>query len=139
MCEKKIWLAFAISPMLPSAFFVFAFHLTDLRLATFVLLFSITFSYVPCLLFGVPLIKFLEKRGSLNIVNMTMWGSFLGMITFYFFGFIISSILGSPKNDISALKGLVSGALLGIAVALPFSFIAGFPLFGSWQRPSSEG
>lgn len=131
MYNRRRWLAFALAPVLPSVFFLFAFHLSDPRQAAFVLLFSIVFGYLPCLLLGVPLIRFLERRNSLNVVNITLCGSLLGIVTFYIFGFVVSVVLGSPKSVIPELREVLSGATLGASVAMPFSLIAGFPLFSS--------
>lgn len=130
MRNRKI-VAFIFAPLLPSLFFVFALHLTNARLAAFVLVFSLSFSYLPCVLFGIPAIKFLERRDSLSVVNMSLFGALLGMVAFYIFGFVISMLLGSPKNIVPTFGEILSGALLGISVALPFSLISGFPLFAS--------
>lgn len=131
MLNKRKWLAFTFAPLLPSVFFLFALHLSEPKLAIFVLLFSITFSYLPCLLLGIPLIKLLEKRNSLSVVNMTLCGTLSGVITFYILGFVISWMLGSSKSITPELGELVSGALLGASIAISFSLIAGFPLFSS--------
>ena len=130
MCNRKI-LAFIFPPLLPSLFFVFSLHLSDFKIVALVLVFSLSFSYLPCILFGIPAVKFLEKRNSLSVVNMSLFGTLLGMVVFYIFGFVISMMLGSPKNIVPTFGDMMSGALLGISVALPFSLISGFPLFNS--------
>ena len=127
-------LAFIFAPIVPSVFFLFALHLTDPRLAAFVLLFSTLFSYLPCFVLGRPIVKYLERRNSLSVVNMALCGAFFGTIVFYVFGFVVAALLGSPKSIVPAFGEMLTGALLGISVALPFSLIAGFPLVSAKSR-----
>ncbi|WP_158014516.1 hypothetical protein [Ralstonia solanacearum] len=122
-------MAFLFAPLFPSIFMLFALQLTDPKIAVFVLLFSFSFSYLPCLLLGIPLVRFLEGRNALNVINMTLSGVLAGVLVFYGFGFAISVVLGSTKSIVPTLGELVSGALLGFSVALPFSLISGFPLW----------
>lgn len=124
-------LAFILAPLFPSIFFLFAFHLTGPRWSAFVLLFSLSFSYLPCWVLGAPLIRFLQKRESLSTVNISLCGALFGIVVFYVFGFVISAVLGSSKSIIPSLGELIFGALLGISVALPFSLISGFPILNS--------
>lgn len=132
--SKRRTLAFIFAPLPPSVFFLFALHLTDPRLAAFVLLFSISFSYLPCFLLGRPIVKFLERRNSLSVMSMTLCGALFGTVIFYIFGFVIAAVLGSPKGIVPTFGEMVSGALLGISVALPFSLISGFPLFSAKRQ-----
>jgi hypothetical protein len=67
---------------------------------------------------------------------MLLSGALFGMVVFYIFGFVIAALLGSPKGIVPAFGEMVSGALLGISVALPFSLISGFPLFSLKIRKS---
>lgn len=124
-------LAFLIAPLFPSIFLLFAFNLADLRQAIFVLIFSIPFSYLPCLLLGIPLARYLEKRNSLSVVTVTLCGAIFGALVFYGLGFVISTVLGSKENSVPILRQLASGALFGVSVALPFSLISGFPLWST--------
>ncbi len=121
-------MAFLLAPLFPSIFLLFALRLTDLRQAVFVLFFSVLFSYLPCLLLGIPLTRYLEKRNSLSVVTVTLGGTLFGILVFYSLGFVISVVLGSQKGAVPALRELLSGALFGFSVALPFSLISGFPL-----------
>lgn len=127
MRNRRI-LAFLFAPLIPSLFLVIALRLTDPKLAAFVRVFSLSFSYLPCILFGIPAIRFLKKRGALSVVSISRLGILLGVVAFYIFGYVIAMALGSPRNIVPSFGELVSGALLGVSVALPFSLIAGFPL-----------
>lgn len=134
MFNRRVWLGFALAPLLPSVLFLIAFHLSDLRQAAFLLGFSLLFSYLPSLLFGIPLMVFLQNRNLLSVVSMVVCGSLLGAIAFYIFGFVFSMLLGSSKGIIPELREVVSGAMLGALVAILFSLIAGFPLINSKAR-----
>lgn len=52
MFNRRMWLGFAIAPLLPSVLFLLVFNFSDLRQAAFLLFFSISFGCLPCLLFG---------------------------------------------------------------------------------------
>jgi len=118
-----------LAPLLPSIFFLVALHPPTVRVTTLMLSLSILFSYVPCSLFGLPLIKFLEKRHSLSTMRLAICGALIGALVFCVFGFVLSSLLGSPNSAVSGIRELVSGALLGFMVTALFGVIAGFPLF----------
>jgi len=133
MSITRICLAFALAPVFPSLFFLTAFHLSDRAMIMKTLIFSIPFSYVPCFLFGIPLVSYLKKKQRLNAVNVVTSGAVLGTVVFYVFGIVFSVFLGSSKNVIPELAELVSGAILGVLVALPFSLIAGLP-FGNAKQ-----
>lgn len=104
-----MWLGFAIAPLLPSVLFLLVFNFSDLRQAAFLLFFSISFSYLPCLLFGVPLVVFLRNRDLLSIAMMFLCGSLLGVVMFCVFGFFFSMLLGSFKDVIPELREVVVG------------------------------
>ncbi|WP_409303592.1 hypothetical protein [Pseudomonas sp. KCJK8993] len=134
MFNRRVWLGFALAPLLPSVLFLIAFHLSDLRQAAFLLGFSLLFSYLPSLLFGIPLVVFLKSRKVLSIVSVVLCGSLLGAITLYMFGFVSSMPLSSPKGIAPELREVFSGGVLGALVSTLFSLIAGFPLFNSKAR-----
>jgi hypothetical protein len=70
---------------------------------------------------------------------MVLCGALFGMVVFYAFGFVIAAVLSSPKGIVPTIGETVSGALLGISVALPYGLISGIPLFiGKRQDPGSE-
>ncbi|UMZ10634.1 hypothetical protein I9018_24565 [Pseudomonas sp. MPFS] len=134
MFNRRVWLGFALAPLLPSVLFLIVFHLSDPRQAAFLLVFSVLFSYLPSLLLGIPLMVFLQSRNLLSIVGVIVCGSLLGAIVFYMFGFVFSLLLGSSKGIAPELREIVSGVLLGALVATLFSLIAGFPLLNSKTR-----
>lgn len=129
MLNLRRWLAFGLAPLAPSIFFVFALHPLSVRVTGLMLLFSVPFSYVPCILFGLPLMKFLDKRRSLSTTNLTVGGALIGAIVFYIFGLLFSDLLESPRSLIPGIPESVSGALLGSSVAILFGLVAGLPLF----------
>lgn len=131
MRNSRKTLAFIIAPILPSLFFLVALHPSSVRLAAFMLVFSVPFSYLPCFLLGLPLMRFLEKRHSLNTLMLTISGALLGIIVFYIFGFVLSGVLSSSKGIVPGVGELGWGAALGALVAISFGLIAGFPLFKS--------
>ena len=118
-----------LAPLLPSVLFFIALHPQTVRVTVLMLVLSILFSYVPCLLLGLPLIKVLEKRRSLSIVRLAVGGALIGAVVFCIFGFVLSGLLGSVNNAVSGVRELLSGAVLGLLVAALFGVIAGFPLF----------
>ncbi len=131
MLNRRAWAAFALAPLAPSILLLIALHPPTVRSTAFMLVLSILFSYVPCFLFGFPLIRFLDKRQFLSTFTLTVGGALIGAIVFYVFGLFFSNLLGSPRSIIPGLRELVSGALLGSLVAISFGIIAGFPLLRS--------
>src|SRR6185437_8165244 len=112
-----------------SVFFLVALRPLTPWVTTLMLAFSLLFSYVPCLLFGLPLIRFLEKRRSLTVMRLAIGGALIGAVVFCVFGFVLSGLLESSNGSFSGIRQLVSGALLGLLVAALFGVIAGLPLF----------
>lgn len=131
MSFKRIHLAFLLAPILPSLFFIIAFGLTNRSTVVAILVFAIPFSYISCLVFGIPLMSFYRKKNCLNMINMSISGAILGVLVFLIFGFVFSTFLGSLKEIVPALSELISGALLGLLVTIPFCIIAGIPLKGN--------
>lgn len=129
MSITRIQLAFVLAPLLPSLFFLISLQLSGHKIIILMLLFSLPFSYLPCLLFGIPLLSILKKKNKLNMVNFFICGALLGTIVFYTFGFVFSSFLDSTKNLIPGLTELFTGAALGASVAIAFCLIAGIPFF----------
>ena len=128
MRDHRRWLAFVLAPLIPSALFLFVLRPPTARVATLMLIVSTLFSYLPCLLLGLPLMKFLERRQSLTTVALTVGAAPIGAGVFYIFGLVFSALLGSPRSILPGVRELVSGALLGGFVAASFGLIAGFPL-----------
>ncbi len=126
LCREK--LAFVVAPLFPSIFLLLVFRVADIRLAAFFLLFSIPFSYLPCLLLGIPLTRCLGRRKSLTVITVTLCGMLFGVLVYYGAGFAIATVLGSQKYFVPTLMDWAPGALFGFLVALPFSLISGFPL-----------
>ena len=124
-------LAFLLASVFPSLFFIIAFQLSDKNVILITLLFSIPFSYLSCLIFGIPIMYFFKKRGCLNTVSISLSGALLGMLVFYLFGFVFSSTLGSSRILLPTLSELIGGSLLGLLVALTFCLIAGIPIRGN--------
>lgn len=126
---SRIELAYILSPLVPSVIFAIALHLSDMRLLWLTLLFSIPFSYVPALVFGIPYISFLKRKNRLNVINLLLSGAFAGGLVFYLFGITISEMLDSPRSMLPTVRELLSGAALGFLVALSFGVIAGIPFY----------
>lgn len=129
MSNRRLLLAFGLAPLLPSIIVVFAFRITSGSAATFALFFSLIFSYLPCLIFGAPLIRVLKIYNALTVPFMVLFGGALGAIVYYGFGILLSELFSSPRSLLPNFKELCWGGLLGSSVALAFSLIAGFPLF----------
>lgn len=62
---------------------------------------------------------------------MVIFGTILGVLVFYFIGFIISFVLGSHKEFIPLFSNVAWGAIFGFSVSAPFSLLVGLPL--SWK------
>lgn len=127
--NKREWIAFLLAPLFPVVFFVLIFMTSGSGLGVFAFLFSVPFSYVPCFLFCVSVMRILRARGMLSVTNVALCEAVLGAAVFYLFRFVLSAMLGSTAGVIPAVSELVWGVLLGLSVALPFGLIAGFPLF----------
>jgi hypothetical protein len=136
MLNLRMWLTSILAPLAPSVFFLFALHPSTVRVTALMLALSLLFSYVPCLLLGLPLIKFLEWRRSLSTMRLAICGALIGAVVFCTFGFVLSGLLDSSVDAASNIRESVAGALLGLSVAILFGAIAGMPLFarGSKQR-----
>lgn len=126
-------LAYILAPIFPALYMLAIPYLsgssyTGRHDILLVLLFSLSVSYLSCLLLGFPLVKFLRKRNSLSLVNVVVGGVLLGMLVYYVFGYGFTALLDSSMESVSLIQVLAWGAALGALVALPFSLIAGFPL-----------
>ena len=127
-------LAYIIAPMFPTLYLVAILYspgppYTVPNYLLLVLMFSLPTSYLSCLFLGYPFVEFLRERESLNLVSVVVGGSLLGAVVFYFVGgHGFSALLGSSMSGDAHVRALISGAALGIMVALPFSLIAGLPL-----------
>lgn len=127
-------LAFLFAPLVPSLYLVSTLDGLSQRWMVFVLIISILFSYLPCFFLGSFVVGLLKKLDSLNTLNVALCGALFGMVVFYLFGVFISIILGSSKSMTPTFWEMMTGALLGISVALPFGLISGFPMFGSTKE-----
>lgn len=124
-------LAFILAPLVPSIFILIWLRQSNFRIIIFSLIFSILFSYIPSIIFGIPLVKFLERKNLLNAALFSLCGAFFGIVVFFIFGFVISRVLGSQNATAPMLGELIGGAFFGVSVAFPLSLIAGFPLVGA--------
>jgi hypothetical protein len=127
--NKREWRAFLLAPLIPVVFFVLVFMASGYGFDFFALLISVPFSYVPCFLFCVSVMRILRARGMLTVTSIALCGVVLGAAVFYMFRFFLSAMLGSSADLVPGVSELVWGALLGLSVALPFGLIAGFPFF----------
>lgn len=133
---NRTHLAYLISPLFPALYllllpFFLGASYTGRYDMLLVLVFALPVSYISCLAFGIPLISFLRKKNSLNIINLVTAGAILGLIVFYMFGFGFAELLNSTKKPVPDLKELLHGAMFGILVSLPFSLIAGIPFLNT--------
>lgn len=129
MNNRRLLFAFLLAPLLPSIIVFLAFGVKAGSAATIAIFFSLAFSYVPCILFGFPLIAILSRINALTTSTMALSGGFLGAIVYCSFLVFLSQILSSSRNFLPSIGGLFFGGILGASVALAFSLIAGFPLF----------
>lgn len=127
MSNKRIVLAFLIAPLVPSIYFLMMMEFASKSVIVMMLIYSILFSYVPSLLFGIPFISWLQKKHCLSLVNVVIFGAVAGMIVFYVFRFVFAAMLDSSVSLVPGFSDLIWGALLGVFVSLPFSLIAGIP------------
>lgn len=127
MRKKRLVLAFLIAPLVPSIFIYMVSGDIGKNWLILMLLYSILFSYIPSLLFGIPLVSWLKKKHRLNLVNVVMYGAVTGIMVFYAFRFVLAAMLDSSASLVPGISDLIWGALLGVFVALPFSLIAGIP------------
>lgn len=131
MSISRLKLAFLLAPMMPSIFFLVSLGMSERNTIVMTLLFTLSFSYLSCLIIGVPLVAILKKKQCLNVVNIVISGAIIGSFVFYLFGFVFVAFLDSSKGLIPIPTELLWGALIGVLVAYPFSLIAGFPF---WAR-----
>jgi hypothetical protein len=85
---------------------------------------SVPFSYAGTLLFGIPLIRFLERKGHLNLQFLVSGGALAGTVVFYIFSVTLGLLLSSHLLAFSAYAAFF-GAILGLCVSLAFGLIAG--------------
>lgn len=136
--KTRMKLAFLLAPIVPSLFMVVLLYSSGYKAVILALMFSIPISYFSCFVFGFPIISYLKKKQRLNIINIVLSGALLGAIVFYIFGFGFSALLDSYRHPLPNLVELVSGAVLGISVALPFGLIAGLPFFKIKKQVSTN-
>jgi purine-cytosine permease-like protein len=133
MSNTRTLLAILLAPALPTLYFLIAYSDADSGSSAgfFILIISLSVSYIAFVVFGLPLLALLKRKRKLNIAYVSVGGAILGMIVFYLFGFVLAALLESSRDISPNLNELIAGAALGVLVALPFSLIAGYPLFGS--------
>lgn len=128
MRDKRVVLAFLIAPLIPSILLYVVAGDIGKNWVIMMLLFSVFFSYLPSLLFGIPFVLWLQKKNRFNLINVMIFGAVAGMMVLYVFRFIFAAILDSSASLVPGISDLIWGAILGISVALPFSLIAGIPM-----------
>ena len=133
MTINRTKLAYILAPAFPTLYMLVMPYIsgsayTGRHDILLVLLFSLPISYLSCLLFGFPLIAFLRRKDFLNLINVVACGAVMGMLIYCLFGYGFSAFLDSYVSNVSLVKVLLWGAILGVMVALPFSLIAGIPL-----------
>ena len=136
MTINRTRLAYVLAPLFPSAYLLLfspVFGPMDGGWRFVVLIFSLPFSYLACLAFGVPGIALLKRVRRCDVVTITIMGAILGMMVFYVFGFYFAWLLGSSTDVIPTLSELGFGAQLGVLVAFPFSLIAGYPFLSEFR------
>lgn len=128
MNKRRITLAFLMAPLVPSIYFLSMMDFASKNTIVMMLFYSLSFSYLPTIFVGIPLLLVLGRAGHLNILNVVIGGAIAGMIVFYVFGLVFMAMLGSAGNIAPSISGLIWGAISGISVALPFGLIAGIPM-----------
>jgi hypothetical protein len=94
-------------------------------------------SYLASVLFGWPLIGFLERKRRLYASNLLIGGAVFGAATFYLFGFGLAALLESTKLIAPSLGELLFGAVLGLLLALSYCLIAGIS-FSKRHHPREQ-
>ena len=128
MTEDRFKLAAAISPLVPALLVVVVPTLLThgqvygnaLPLAIF---FSVVTSYLGILVV-LPFLIFLKKRGQLTFISLSAMGITGGIILFGGFLYVFALMLGTQEYYNYDLRYAIWGALLGLAVAIPFGLIA---------------
>lgn len=133
MTSVRKRLAFAISPSVPTLYLllmptILGSEYEDKRVAILVIVLSMLPSYVSCLLVGPAVVRALEKRNALSIVNIMILGAVFGAVAFYLYGFLVAILLDSQQEIFPRLSDILWGAMFGISVSLLFGLIAGIPL-----------
>lgn len=136
MNRKRLKLAFIFAPSGPTLYFVALSILSDFgyRPVVMISLLSLPISYLSCLLFGIPLLKFLRSRGALSAISVVVIGSLLGIVVNYLCGHLLGALLDSSAAAALSIHVVKWGVIFGGMVAIPFALIAGLPL-----RPVRDG
>jgi len=131
----RITLAYVIAPITPSVLFAAMFQITEPKMIALMLVFSLPFSYVPSIFLGIPFVAFLSRKDKLSILNLLWASAALGSVVFLLFGLVFASVLESSAGAGTSLRLLVSGAVIGLIVAVTFGLIAGLPFYRPHIRP----
>lgn len=130
----RLCLAILLAPLVPLAI-VYLMPLLlergeseDYGFKFFALLY-LPFSYGAVFFVALPLFLFLRQRGMLNIPLMTVAGGLVGVLVWGGFTAIFSYLLDSSSSFKFSWLNIAWGIGLGVSIALPFSLIAGVPLF----------
>jgi hypothetical protein len=129
MTEDRFKLAAVIAPLVPAIIVVFVpMILTHdqvfgnaLPLAVF---FIVVTSYLG-LFAALPLIIFLKRRGRLTFISLSALGVTGGVVLFGGFHYVFALMLGTQEYYTYDIRDAIWGALLSLAVAIPFGLIAG--------------
>jgi len=126
-------LAFIISPLMPSLYFIALVGYThegdgnDQNLA-FIMLFSLSASYLACFCFGIPTVLFLKKRKALSVFSVVGVGAALGVIVYSLVVALLSILIESNSHILPSVSDVMWGMFFGLVVALPLGLIAGYPM-----------
>jgi len=141
MNDHRVGIAAALSPLFPGVAFAvllsfFGGPPTPLSLILLIFLFALPVSYLGFALFGLPLLFFLRKRGTLSFAPFLAAGLVGGTVMFQAFALLLSWLLESPYRF--GLDQIAWGAGLGLSVAAVFCLLAGITS-GSSGRPRFAG
>ncbi len=88
-----------------------------------ILLFALITSYLGTLVFGVPMVKLLQRFNFLNLPTLVFAGTLLGILLFYVGVFSLTLLLNS-KSDFNTYT-IIGGAISGFIVSLTFGLMSG--------------
>ena len=113
--------AFLIAPLIPVVVACVSIPLTMSYFWSFVIIFlSALSSYSGTLIFGIPTLKLLKTHGYLNLMTLSLAGTFWGIIVFY----LATSLIFGTYNEFNIITVLY-GAVLGFFVSITYGLIAG--------------
>lgn len=139
--KQRMWLAFLTAPLLPGLLLSITLNARDGAVTGAIFLGSVVFCHLPSLLFGLPLVLYLESRKKLYMSNLILPGACVGILVFHLFLAYVVDFYGGADHTYTyrfSWFSWLAGGGLGIVITILFSVIAGYPAARMFDRPDRK-